>query len=179
MRALRVFGTTLLVASTLTAFGSARADTYLSACALNGVLVTAEVMVTYDGALPDPLDSKTVPAFDAVVLPGTTADAVVPPFFFPPDTGDPKPDGVTAEASSRFEFGTPSGTTPLDTFVFDAAGNASALAAFNTAGNPADAVIQVIASAEFFVDPVPPGCAPARSCSPRSAVCSRSRRRSR
>lgn len=160
----RVFGAALLTL-TLAASGEARADTYLSACAQNGVIVTADLTLTYDGLFPGLGDSTNKFATDSVVLPGTVADAVsppVPPLVLLPATGDPKPDMISAVASSRFEFGTPSGTTPLDTFEFDVAGNASALGAFNSTGNPADAVVHVAADAVFFVDPAPAGACPGK-----------------
>ena len=147
MRGSLVFGTSLLFILTLAASGGARADTYLGPCAQNGVLMFAQLTLSYDGAVPTLGDSTTVPdSAGPVVPPGTDVEALVSPPPFLPTTGDAK-DNITATMSSRFDFGTPVGATPLDTFEFDLAASASAVAALNFSGNPADAVIGVKAHA--------------------------------
>jgi len=161
MSRIRVFGATLLALS-LTAFSGAQADTYLTTCATNGVLVSTTGTVTYDGFLPDPADTKNGSDTDTAILPGTIAFASPPPLTLFPATGDPKPDLISAQFSSRFEFGTPTGTTSQDSFEFAAFGSASALGALNTNGFPADAVVTVNSSAEFSVDPVPVGSCPGK-----------------
>jgi hypothetical protein len=68
-----------------------------------------------------------------------------------PAVAGPK-DKVEGFLTAAFEFGTPVGSTALDTLRLEASGTASAENALNSAGNPAGAEVTGEARADFFID---------------------------
>ena len=132
--------------------GPASSATHLGDCSLNGVTVTSEISVGYDGpgsvpadfSMPPPVTDMAVPAasFSATAI--NSANQV-------PATGAAK-DQVDGTLKSAFEFGTPIGSTAFDTFEFEASGNGSAVLSQNLAGMDSDATVVGIGKVEFFND---------------------------
>ena len=154
----------------------AAAVTYLDDCAHNGVLLKSELSIGYQGVghsvgtfvpgFPIPpvdLALSSPPVSQLVVNPAAGGVAAIGPITRLPLGGGGGKDQVQGRVESFFEFGTPSGTLPIDTFRLRALGLASAVAAFNSAGNPADAHVFARASAEFF-NGVTPISGPATTC---------------
>ena len=131
----------------------AQAATDLGVCAPNGVTVSTDVTVRYNGVGAGAADQLS-DSDSKVVSPnaGPFADtANSAALLLPPGGGDPK-DRVNGAMSSYFEFGTPVGSTALDTLQLEANGAASTVNALNSAGNLAGAEVTGEARAEFFID---------------------------
>ena len=162
---------------------NASARTYLDDCANNGVLLTSEVSLgfldvpgggftattgsfPYGSPPPPGVDHATTVVGPVLVVNPTVSGSTATspsPLVKTPASGAPK-DQVETAAELYFEFGTPSGSTPDDTFSFRAQGVASAVNAFLISGNPADAQTGVLHRVEFFNDLVP-ASGPATTCS--------------
>ena len=173
----------LVIASSCLITANATAVTYLDDCANNGVVLTSQVSLGYldvpsggstattatfaPGSPPPPgVDHASTTVGPILVVNPTVSGstATTPsPLVKIPAVGDPK-DHVEVTAEAYFEFGTPSGTQPEDTFRFRAEGLASAVNAHLFSGNPADAHARVIHRIEFFNDLVP-ASGPATTCS--------------
>ena len=133
----------------------ARAATDLGVCAPNGVTVSADVTVRYNGVGAGAADQLS-DSDSKLVSPGggpfaDTANSAA--LLLPPGGGEPK-DRVNGAMTSYFEFGTPLGSTVLDTLRLEASGMASTANALNSAGNLAGAEVTGEARAEFFIDVV-------------------------
>ena len=175
----------LLFATALLAAPQASAVTYLDDCANNGVLLSSNYELGFYDPLGTPPASRTAtsgsfppgsppPAgFDnaasanlnvLVVNPTSSGStATTPsPLVMTPFMGAPK-DRVELVQELKLEFGTPSGTTPTDEFIFRAEGMASAVGAQLISGNPARARVLVTHVVDFYNDLVPAG-GPAPSC---------------
>jgi hypothetical protein len=130
------------------------ANTELGPCSLNGINLSADIRVGYDGSGSTIANDYTqATEFSAVpiVAGGATAGNVVAAALKVPDTGSGK-DRVNGELKAFFEFGTPVGSATQDTLQLEAVGNGSAEVARNTAGFDSDAVVTGQARAEFFID---------------------------
>ena len=171
-------GTRLVSFLSLACFAAspASAVTYLDDCAHNGVLLKSELTIGYQGlghTTGTFVPGLPIPALDLVVsappvsplvvnpAPGGTA-AIGPITRFPLGGGGAK-DQVEGRVESVFEFGTPSGTAPVDSFRLRALGMASAVSSHNSVGNPADAHVFARATAEFF-NGLTPVSGPATTC---------------
>ncbi|MAG33708.1 MAG: hypothetical protein CL908_22750 [Deltaproteobacteria bacterium] len=171
----------LLVSVAGLAGSPAVAVTYLDDCAHNGVVLKSELTIGYQGAghttgtfvpgFPIPpvdLALSVPPASQLVVNPAPGGTAAIGPITRFPlggtggGAGTGK-DQVEGRVESVFEFGTPSGTLPLDSFRLRAVGMASAVSSLNSVGNPADAHVFARASAEFF-NGLTPISGPATTC---------------
>lgn len=135
--------------------GSAHAATHLATCSLNGVSLSSDITVGFVGVGSGAGDFTSGSGSDlALASLGPTGSALATASIVPA-VGDPK-DKAEGSVEARFEFGTPVGTTPFDTFKFEATGVGSALNATNLAGNASAASVVGQATVEFFVDIVPP-----------------------
>ena len=151
--------------------------TYLDDCAHNGVVLKSELTIGYQGpggttgtfvpGFPPPaldLVLSAPPAQTLVVNPSPSGVAAIGPITrLPLGGGVPMKDQVRGRVESFFEFGTPSGARPNDTFRLRAVGMGSAVASLNSAGNPSDAHVFARASAEFF-NGLTPISGPATTC---------------
>lgn len=140
----------------------ASADSVLGDCSLNGVSLSADVLVGYEG-IGSTLAADFVPFSDSSlpVVPATpSGTASAPASAAPAGGGNPK-DKVEGTLTASFELGIPFGTPFQDTLLLNAQGFGSALNSFNSAFNPADATVNAGvptpggARAEFFIDIVP------------------------
>ncbi len=133
--------------------GFAWAVTDLGVCSPNGVTVSSDVTVRFNGVGATALDVQTASDSQTASPTGgpfaATADANA--VLLPPGGGGPK-DQVDGSMKSSFEFGTPLGSISQDTLLLEAIGIASTVNALNSAGNPAGAEVSGEARAEFFID---------------------------
>ena len=163
---LRLVGVVLL----LGLGSSAEAANYLANCVPNGIILGSEMVIGYhDPAAPPapvlipppaPLANLVhVVAAPVVVVSSMGAYGIVTagPITKLPLGGGLAKDQVVGRFSSEFEYALPVGTRPLDSFRLRANGSGSAVAAFDLAMGPADALVQGRATAEFFVDTLPAG----------------------
>ena len=153
------------------------AVTYLDDCAHNGIQLKSELTIGYQGpggttgtfvpGFPPPaldLVVSSPPAQALVVNPLPSGVAAIGPITRLPLGGSvTMKDRVQGRVESFFEFGTPSGARPNDTFRLRALGMGSAVSSMNSAGNPADAHVFARASAEFF-NGLTPISGPATTC---------------
>ena len=150
--------------------------TYLDDCAHNGVLLKSELTVGYEGigstngnfvpgSPPPPVDlAHSVPPVQTLVVnPSPSGVAAIGPVTRLPLGGGAMKDQVQGRVESFFEFGTPSGTRPTDTFRLRAVGVGSSVASFNSAGNEAAAHVFAHATAEFY-NGLTPISGPATTC---------------
>lgn len=172
-----------LATAVLFAATNASAITYLDDCANNGVILNSEVSLgyldifgapstaitgTFPYGSPPPagLDhATTVVGPVLVVNPTVSGSTATSPSLLvkTPFVGTPK-DRVEVAAELFFEFGTPSGSQPEDTFVFRAEGLGSAVSAGLLSAAPADAQTRVVHHVEFYND-LMPASGPATTCS--------------
>jgi hypothetical protein len=128
------------------------AQSVLGYCSLNGVTVSSDVTVRYNGAGSTAADAASGNDSRLVVVPSpTSGTAAANALLFPAGGGGPK-DQIDGTLKSSFEFGPPFGSLTQDILIFNAAGNSSAENALNSAGNPAAAEVTGEARAEFFID---------------------------
>ena len=137
----------------LTATAPASADSVFGLCSMNGVALSADVLVGYDGTgstlaadfTSDIGSSPPVVPF----TPSGTASAVANAV---PAGGGAGKDKVEGALTASFELGIPFGTPFLDTLLLDASGFGSAMNSINSVGIDADATVTGEARAEFFID---------------------------
>jgi hypothetical protein len=130
----------------------ASAETKLGFCSLNGVTVSSDVTVRFNGVGAGAADQLSDSDILVVAPDGPTAGtANAAAVIFPAGGGGPK-DKVDGAMKSFFEFGVPIGSVAQDTLLFEASGVASTENAINSAGNPAGAEVTGEARAEFFID---------------------------
>jgi len=131
----------------------ATAESILGECSFDGVTVSSQITVGYDGAFSTAADFVSdVDGSGPIVVPTPVfgiANAVANAL---PGGGGLAKDRVDGSMKTSFEFGSPFGTTTQDTLLFDASGNASAVNSTNTAGSQADATVIGKATARFDVD---------------------------
>jgi hypothetical protein len=146
-----------ILASTLCAFclapSLALADTDLGVCALNGVNISSDVTVKYNGVGAGAADTNSA-SDSGLVIPTTPSDIATAAANLTPAGGGDDKDKVEGTLTAAFEFGTPFGSTAFDTLRLDAFGSASAFDAKNSAGNPAGAEVTGEARTNFFIDVV-------------------------
>ncbi len=167
------FSVWMLFFCTLWLSSPAHSTTFMDPCSANGVQLSSEIVIGYHDPttpftpvpVPPPAIGAnlihTVPPYTASVHYSTavTGIAATPTITRAPAfTGMPAKDLVVGTVSSEFGYGTPTGPLLIDSVRLRAFGTASAVNAFDTAGGPADAVVEGRAFAEFYVDPVLPSC---------------------
>jgi len=133
----------------------ASANSVLGFCSLNGVRLSADVLVGYDGA-GSTLALDFVPGIGSSppVVPFTPSGTASAPANAVPAGGGAVKDKVEGTLTASFELGIPFGTGAVfqDTLLLDAKGFGSALNSINSVGNSADATVTGEARAEFFID---------------------------
>ncbi len=150
-RGAAVFALAAVVA--LVHVGPARGTSVVAEHSTTGVMLSADATIGFDGVGSTAGNDFLTVMDGALALPAigpvATASAVAA-MQSPPGGGDPK-DGVSADTRLIFSFGqgVAGALVDDDTFRFDITGSASALAALNTVGNPADAVVEASATATF------------------------------
>ncbi len=130
------------------------ADTELGPCSLNGINLSADVEVGYDGVgstLANDFASASDSAPPIVAGAGTASGNASANALKVPASGLAK-DRVEGELKAAFEFGTPLGSVAQDTLMLEAFGVGSAENSTNAVGNASDAVVTGEARAEFFID---------------------------
>ena len=152
MRVLLILSLGICVLST----APASADSVLGLCSLNGVTVSSDVTVGYDGAGSTPAadftsDSDSAPPI-VPFTPSGIANAVANAL---PAGGGAAKDKVEGAMTASFELGFPFGTIAQDTLELEASGFGSAMNSTNFVGNTSDATVSGQARAEFFIDIVP------------------------
>lgn len=131
----------------------ASANSVLGFCSLNGVRLSADVLVGYDGAGSTlALDFVPGSGSSPPVVPLTPSGTASAPANAVPAGGGAAKDEVKGTLTASFELGIPFGTVFQDTLLLDAEGFGSALNSTNSVGNPADATVTGEARAEFFID---------------------------
>jgi len=134
----------------------ALANSVLDHCSLNGITVSADVLVGYNGiGSTIPADYSSASDTRPPIVPPTATDTALASTAVLPAGGGSAKDKIDGTMRSRFEFGIPIGSVGQDTVTLEAAGIASAQNSLNAAGNAAAAEISGEARAEFFIDIVP------------------------
>jgi hypothetical protein len=127
------------------------ADSDLAPCVLNGVNISSDVTVKYNGVGAGAADTNSA-SDSGLVIPTTPSDIATAAANLTPAGGGDDKDKVEGFLTAAFEFGTPFGSTAFDTLRLDAFGSASAVDAKNSAGNPAGAEVTGWARTDFFIE---------------------------
>lgn len=147
MRPLLIFVLGIWVISSV----PASAETVLGVCSLNGVTVSSDVTVGYDGVGSSAAADFASDSDSKLVVPPTPSGTAIATAVVVPTAGAAK-DRVDGTLKASFEFGIPVGGAGQDTLLLDASGTGSALNSTNSVGNVADATVTGEARAEFFID---------------------------
>lgn len=147
MRPLLIFVLGIWVISSV----PASAETVLGVCSLNGVTVSSDVTVGYDGVGSSAAADFASDKDSKLVVPTTPSGTAIATAVVVPTAGAAK-DRVDGTLKASFEFGIPVGGAGQDTLLLDASGTGSALNSTNSVGNVADATVTGEARAEFFID---------------------------